>query len=144
MAWSSWGRSAEIINGKPRPEKAMICQDLRLILQRKRLPALKGTRVSIGRKCVSRVPVPLSVYSCSRETQTIVHSFARGISSASTSARAARNRGISGHLCQTRGDRRNSFGSECGLSDYANLALLDCQKYHCSMLSLLLLSTFFA
>src|SRR5690348_5951165 len=62
MAWSSWGRSAEITNGKPRPEKAMICQDLRLILQPKRPPALKGTRVSIGTKCVISMGILSSTF----------------------------------------------------------------------------------
>jgi hypothetical protein len=52
LAWSSWGRSAHRTPGKPRPQKALLSQDVRLIVQRKRPPALKGTQVSSGRKCM--------------------------------------------------------------------------------------------
>ena len=43
-------------------EKAMICQDLRLILLQERPPARKDTRVSIGKKCVISMGIPSSTF----------------------------------------------------------------------------------
>jgi hypothetical protein len=49
-------------------EKAMTCQDLRLILQQERPHALKDTRVSIGEKCMISMDIPSSTFAL-RETR---------------------------------------------------------------------------
>ena len=48
-------------------EKALICQDLRLILRQERPHAHKDTRVSIGRKCVISMDIPSSTFALTRK-----------------------------------------------------------------------------
>jgi transposase len=48
-------------------EKAMICQDLKLILRQERPHARKDTRVSIGKKCVISMDIPSSTFALTRK-----------------------------------------------------------------------------
>ncbi len=58
--WNCWGRSAEILTGKPKLGKALICLDLPLILQQEKQPAHKDTPASIGGKRVISMDIPNS------------------------------------------------------------------------------------
>jgi Transposase DDE domain len=48
-------------------EKAMICQDLKLILRQERPRAHKDIRVSIGRKCAISMHIPSSLFALTRQ-----------------------------------------------------------------------------
>jgi transposase len=60
--------------------------------------------IRTDRENLSRLPLPIAVYTRPRQAQSLDHSFSGRVSSVTTHSQAARNRGISGDLCETRRD----------------------------------------